>query len=147
MYRTLSFSLPFILASTLSVAQDAPASGMMVDIPEACRTASEASGGMNHGMMAEPMQMPEGATASAKGYGQAMQDMHGPMMQAMMIEDPDLAFACGMIPHHLGAIAMAKTVQETGSDDEIKTMAQAMIDAQTKEIEELKTWIEAHARK
>lgn len=147
MYRTLPLALPLILAASLSFAQDDPATGMMADIPEACRTASEAAGGMGHGMMAEPMQMPEGATAAAKGYGMAMQGMHGPMMQAMMIEDSDLAFACGMIPHHLCAIAMAKTVQETGADEDIKKMAQKMIDAQTAEIAELKTWIEAHAQK
>ena len=62
-----------------------------------------------------------------------------------MILDPDMAFACGMIPHHQGAIDMARTVQDNGQDQEIKAMAQEMIDAQMKEIEELTTWIEAHA--
>lgn len=69
------------------------------------------------------MRMPEGNSASATGYGQAMQRMHGPMMVAMMIPGSDLAFACGMIPHHHGAIDMAKTVLANGTDAKIKAMA------------------------
>ena len=37
-----------------------------------------------------------------------MMATHGPMMQGMMAEDPDVAFACAMIPHHQGAIQMAE---------------------------------------
>lgn len=140
MFRTFAIFLPLALSAGLASAQetDPAATGL----PEACKTAA---GGMDHGMMAQPMQMPEGASASAMGYGKAMENMHGPMMTAMMIPDPDMAFACGMIPHHQGAIDMAQTVQENGQDQEIKAMAQEMIDAQMKEIEELTTWIEAHA--
>ena len=38
---------------------------------------------------------------------EGMKATHMPMMQGMMNEDPDLAFACGMIPHQ-GAIVMAE---------------------------------------
>ena len=66
--------------------------------------------------------------------------------QGMMAEDPDVAFACGMIPHHQAAITMAEVELQYGDDDQMKEMAQAIIDAQRQEIEELTSWIEGHAQ-
>ncbi|SHF57909.1 DUF305 domain-containing protein [Devosia limi] len=37
-----------------------------------------------------------------------MDQMNSDMMTAAMAEDIDVAFVCGMIPHHQGTIAMAK---------------------------------------
>jgi len=69
-----------------------------------------------------------------------------PMMQAMMKEDADVAFVCGMIAHHMGAIEMSKTELKHGKNEEAKAMAQTIIDAQLKEIEEMSKWVEANAR-
>ena len=68
------------------------------------------------------------------------------MMRGVMADDPDVAFACGMIPHHQAAINMAQIELEYGDDPAMKDMAQMIIDAQTKEIEELTSWIEQNAR-
>lgn len=76
---------------------------------------------------------------------QAMIAMHPAMMQGMMAEDPDVAFACGMIAHHQGAIAMAEVELKYGADDEMKQMAQKIIDDQTREIGEFGTWLESNA--
>ena len=65
-----------------------------------------------------------------------------PMMRAMMIKDPDLSFACAMIPHHQGAIDMAKAELENGKNEELRRLAQKLIAEQTAEIEELKAAIE-----
>ena len=35
--------------------------------------------------------------------------MDGPMMQGIQADDPDVAFVQTMIPHHQGAIDMART--------------------------------------
>ena len=86
------------------------------------------------------------ADGAAKAYMDGMARMNRDM-NAAMTGDADIDFAAMMIPHHQGAIDMAKTVQASGKDEEIKAMAQKMIDAQTKEIEQLTTWIEAHAAK
>ena len=67
------------------------------------------------------------------------------MMQGIMADDPDVAFACGMIPHHQAAINMAEVELKFGDDPEMKDLAQAIIDAQTAEIAELTTWIEENA--
>lgn len=52
----------------------------------------------------------------------------------------DLRFIDGMIPHHQGALAMAKEAQQKSERPEIKKLADEIIKAQTKEIAELQTW-------
>lgn len=46
----------------------------------------------------------------------------------------DRAWIAAMIAHHEGAIQMAETVQRDGDDEEIGTLAAAIIEAQTAEI-------------
>jgi uncharacterized protein (DUF305 family) len=55
----------------------------------------------------------------------------------------DLAFIDGMIPHHEGAIVMAQQALDQAERDEVKQMAQAIIDAQAAEIEQLRAWRQA----
>ena len=45
-----------------------------------------------------------------------------------------------MTVHHQGAIDMARLAQESAMHDEIKSMANDIISAQTKEIEMMKDW-------
>jgi uncharacterized protein (DUF305 family) len=47
-----------------------------------------------------------------------------------------------MIPHHQGAILMAQVVLERGSDGEIQELAEAIIAAQSREIEQMNEWRE-----
>ncbi len=47
-----------------------------------------------------------------------------------------------MIPHHQGAIDMAKAELKYGDDPWAKEMAQAVITAQEKEIADLLAWLE-----
>ena len=56
--------------------------------------------------------------------------------------DIDVAFVCGMIPHHQGAIDMAKAELAHGDDPWAKEMAQKVIDAQTQEIADMLAWLE-----
>ena len=53
----------------------------------------------------------------------------------------DVAFVCSMLPHHQGAIDMAKAELKYGKDDWAKAMAQKVIDAQTKEIADMVAWL------
>ncbi len=54
--------------------------------------------------------------------------------------DTNLDFLCGMIPHHQGAIDMARDVTIHGSDPEVRELAQAIITAQSSAIELMKIW-------
>jgi uncharacterized protein (DUF305 family) len=83
---------------------------------------------------------------SAKAYSEAMDKMHGPMMEGMKAADPDVAFVRGMIPHHQGAIDMAKVVMQYGKDPEIRKLAEAVIREQQREIGEMQEWLKKNAR-
>jgi len=78
----------------------------------------------------------------------AFKDAHDKMMQAMMMEpsgDPDKDFAMMMIPHHQGAIDMAKVELQYGKDQQLRAMAEKIIAAQEAEIAELKKWQQEHS--
>lgn len=52
----------------------------------------------------------------------------------------DKAFIAGMILHHQGAIDMAEAALKNAKHQEIKDLANAIISAQTKEINQMKDW-------
>lgn len=75
-------------------------------------------------------------------------DMHmmsdGAMMKdGMMRGAADQRFIVEMIPHHQGAIDMAKVALEKSKRPEMLKLANDIITAQTKEIEEMTAWYES----
>jgi uncharacterized protein (DUF305 family) len=69
------------------------------------------------------------------------------MMKSMMVPysgNADIDFAKGMIPHHQGAIDMAKVVLQYGKDPEIKKMSEGVASAQEAEIATMKQWLVVH---
>lgn len=52
----------------------------------------------------------------------------------------DEAFIDAMIPHHQGAIDMAREALQNAKHDEIKQMARDIISAQQREIEQMREW-------
>ena len=58
----------------------------------------------------------------------------------------DVDFVKGMIPHHQGAIDMAKTVIAFGSDPEVKKLAEEVIKAQEAEIAMMKEWLKKNGQ-
>jgi uncharacterized protein (DUF305 family) len=63
---------------------------------------------------------------------------HGSADEIAGAVDVDAMFAEMMIPHHEGAIAMAEAAKERGQHEEVKDLAQAIIEAQEREIESWK---------
>ncbi|EMG4445034.1 DUF305 domain-containing protein [Salmonella enterica] len=76
----------------------------------------------------------------------SMQKMHDDMHKGMMSNDPDVAFAAGMLPHHIGAVEMAKTELKYGTDPQMRKLAKSIIASQGKEIKEMQEWLKAHGQ-
>lgn len=143
--------------SSLAFAQDAE-----FQLPEQCTTAA-AMDGMDHSAMdhGDGMQgnetggmmdmmgmggvdlgaMPEHVQENMRRMMISMPAMH----EGMMMEDADVAFACGMIAHHQGAIDMAQVLLEHGDDEQMIELAGEIIAAQVAEIEHMTTWLAENA--
>lgn len=89
-----------------------------------------------------PIQDHQVMMKDADTLGLSMDDMGMSMdMQALMNAKPfDRAFIDAMIPHHQGAIRMARAELAKGTNSQLRTIARAIVSGQTKEIRELNTW-------
>jgi uncharacterized protein (DUF305 family) len=69
-----------------------------------------------------------------------MQGDHMKMMEGMIAQDFDLHFLDMMIPHHAGAVTMAKDALEKAEHAEIKALAGEIIKEQEEEIKKMQDW-------
>ena len=147
MTAVLTLIAPLALAGAVHAQTQGDAttggSAPMMELPAACMSGEGAAMG---GMGDMDMGNMEGLDGHRAVMMEGMMATRRPMMMGMMNENPDLAFACGMIPHHQGAISMAKAELEYGEDDEMRALAEEVIAAQEREIEVLTTWIEGQGQ-
>lgn len=86
------------------------------------------------------------APANAKeAYEAANAKMHKEMTITLS-GNPEVDFARSMIPHHQGAIDMAKIVLVYGKDPEIRKLAEDIIKAQEAEIAWMQAWLAKNAK-
>ncbi len=77
--------------------------------------------------------------------GDAMAVMDAGMRRAPMNGDPDHDFITMMIPHHQGAVDMARALLLYGRDPELRNLALGIIAEQHNEIRLMQAWLARHA--
>lgn len=88
---------------------------------------------------------PSAETPSTKAYRAVNDKMHAGM-NLTYSGDADVDFLRGMIPHHQGAIDMAKVVLEHGKDARVRKLAEEIIRAQEQEIADMQKWLKEMGR-
>lgn len=97
--------------------------------------------------MIEGMQMPTtGAHGGHAGGASASQtmDMAADVEKLRTASEPfDRAFIDAMIPHHQDAIEASRAASSRAQREEIKALAQEIVDGQQREVDALRQWRQA----
>lgn len=91
------------------------------------------------------MEMGATKTGSSQAYEAVMMKMHKDMSMEMT-GDADVDFAQGMVPHHQGAVDMAKVELKYGKDPELRKLAEDIVKSQEFEIAFMKAWLAKHGK-
>ncbi len=147
-----------ISAALILLALAAPAAAQSSHLGHGSHGAPAAAGAPKGHAGAGPMSMESmqammktmipapGDAASTKDFKSA--DMK--MMHDMVVPytgNPDIDFRAKMIPHHQGAIDMAKVALAHAKDETTKALATQIIKDQEREIAEMREWLSKNAPK
>ena len=102
--------------------------------------AQEEAGHEDHAMGEMMGEMKGDMGPASMAFWEANTRMHE-MMAIEYTGNADVDFINGMIPHHQGAVEMAKIVLEHGKDPEVKKLAEGIIAAQEAEIKWMTEWL------
>lgn len=82
-----------------------------------------------------------GVEVGSLGMGHDMMGMDGDAKDLETADPFDTAFVEMMIPHHEGAVMMAKVELDKAEDPELRKIAQDIVDAQKREISEMRRFL------
>ena len=124
-----------VLALFASVALATPALAQTPGAGEHRPSSGAHSGHHDHHHAAQPAD-----TAATRAYREINARMHKEMDVAFS-NDVDIDFVRGMIPHHLGAVEMAKIALAHSQDPEIRKLAEEVVRAQEAEIAQMRAFL------
>ena len=103
-------------------------------------------GGMHGSMPGHGAVQPKGDTGPSSLTFQGINMKMHEAMNITFTGNADVDFVKGMIPHHQGAIDMAKTVVAFGKNPEVRKLAEEIIKAQESEIALMNEWLKRHGQ-
>jgi hypothetical protein len=102
--------------------------------------------GMQHGPMHGGGAKAKGDTGPASAAFEAANKKMHEGMDITFTGNTDIDFVRGMIPHHQGAVDMAKIVLAFGKDPQVRKLAEEIIKSQEGEIALMQDWLKKNAQ-
>jgi uncharacterized protein (DUF305 family) len=135
--------LDFLFAASLTLVSSAALAQAKYDtvpLPAICtKGARMPMAGTNRDAPAGARSMPTDDAHKELAIGMAK--MRADMSVGMQATDIDIAFNCAMLPHHQGAISMARVELKYGKDPKNRELAEAIIKAQEKQVGKMLLWL------
>jgi hypothetical protein len=139
---TSSLALTFALAAALSIAPLQPAAAQHAHHASASK--AQPAAGKHRAHRAAASHARHGGQRGANASTREFHAAHERMMRNMALPytgDADVDFRVQMIPHHQGAIDMARVALRHSKDPFTRQLAETVIIEQQREIAEMQAWL------